>query len=133
MPKYLGIDFGLRRVGLAISEGEYASPWKILEVNSLKSSLEQILIILDKEKFDQVIVGVPESGKIAKTIKGFINKLRVKGIKVAAVEETLSSKLGKQRMIELDIPQKKRRFDDAYSAAEILQGYLDQNSINEKS
>ncbi len=131
--RYLGIDFGLRRIGLAISEGEYASAWKIVKTDSLNSSLKQILNILEKEKFDKVVIGVPESGKVVKAVKGLINKLKVSGINVEAVEETLSSKIGKQRMIELGLPQKKRRFDDAYSAVEILQNYLEKGKLdNEK-
>ncbi len=30
--KYLGVDFGLKRVGLAVSEGELASPLQTIEV-----------------------------------------------------------------------------------------------------
>ncbi len=132
--RYLGIDFGLRRIGLAISEGEYASAWKIVKTDSLNSSLKQILNILEKERFDKVVVGVPEGGKVATVVKGFIKKLQANGINAEATEETLSSKIGKQRMIELGLPQKKRRFDDAYSAVEILQNYLEKDKLdNEKS
>lgn len=123
--KYLGIDFGLKRVGLAISEGELASPWKILEVRNFTSAVEQVLEIIKREKFDKIVVGLPE-GKMGKNVIGFMSALNKAGVNVETCDETLSSQKAREVMIKQGIPQKKRHFEDAYSAAEILQNYLDQ-------
>lgn len=127
--KYLGIDFGLRRIGLAISEGELASPWQIIEVRGFSDAVEKISkIIIQQEDIIKVIIGLPE-GKMAKNTTGFINALIKKGFEVESVPETLSSKKALQIMIQQGIGQKRRRHEDAYSAAEILQNYLDSQSL----
>lgn len=122
--KYLGIDFGLRKIGLAISEGDLASPWQIVQVNNCPDALEKISQIIKQENFDKIIVGMPE-GKIGKHTKGFVNALQKKGFTVEITSEILSSKKALQTMIEQGIGQKKRHFEDAYSATEILQNYLE--------
>lgn len=125
--KYLGVDFGLRRIGLAISEGEIASPWKVLEVKNFSDAVEKISAIIKDENFEKIIVGLPQ-GKIGKTVTGFINKLRKDGIDIEATDETLSSKNALSLMIDLNIPKEKRAVNDAYSASLILQNFLDDSA-----
>lgn len=122
--KYLGIDFGLRKIGLAISDGELASPLGIIHVKDKKDAVKKIKDIIKEENIDQLVVGLPESG-IRSAVLKFITQLKLK-IPVETVEETLSSQQAKGRMINLGIKRKKRREEDAYSAAEILQNYLDE-------
>lgn len=123
--KYLGIDFGLKRVGLAISEGDLASPWRVIEGKSLKGILEKIVKLAREGNFDKLVVGLPE-GKMGQKVLGFINALKKRGFDVKGSDETLSTKQAISEMIELNIPRKKRRIQDAYSAAIILQNYLDE-------
>lgn len=125
--KYLGIDFGMKRIGLAESEGNIASPYKVLEVKSLKDVLEQIAKVVKEGEFDKVIVGLPE-GKVGKMVNGFINSLRKKGLDIESTDETLSTQNATSKMLELNIPKGKRKINDAYSASIILQNYLDEKS-----
>lgn len=122
--KYLGIDFGLRRIGLAISEGNLASPWQVLEVKNFSDAVEKISKIIKDGSFNKVVVGMPE-GKMGQNVLGFIKALKRMGFEVETTDETLSSKNALQSMIEQGIPQKKRCFNDAQAAAIILQNYLD--------
>lgn len=124
MMGYLGIDFGLRRIGFALSEGSLASPYKTISVKGLQYAVGIVLEVAKKENISKIIVGVPE-GKMGQTVKGFIKALKKKGLDVETYDETLSSKKATLRMIELNIPMEKRRVNDAYSAAIILQEYLD--------
>lgn len=124
---YLGIDFGLKTIGLAISTGEIASPWKILNTNGLKNSLSQIDKLVKKDGFDKIIVGLPE-GKMGENALKFVSALRKSGISVETADETLTSKNATKQMIEMNIPQKKRRKQDAVAASIILQSYLDQKN-----
>ncbi len=121
--KYLSVDFGLKRVGLAVSEGELASPLKVIEGTSFIDLLEKIKI--EAIGFDKVVIGMPE-GKIGKLVKKAIKKLRESGIDIIEADETLSTQNATREMIELNIPKKKRRINDAYSASIILQNYLDE-------
>lgn len=121
--KYLGVDFGLRRVGLAVSEGIIASPYKVLESKGFSDLLEKI----KKESvgFDKLVVGMPE-GKMGQTVSGFITALRKAGLDVEEMQETLSSKKALEQMIKLNIPKRRRRVNDDIAAAIILQSHLDQ-------
>lgn len=121
--KYLGVDFGLRKIGLAISEGMIATPFKVIHVNSQQDATRKILEIAKRENINKIIVGVPESG-VRDTILKVVKKLRA-DFEVEEVEEHLSSKNAKSTMINLGIAKKKREEEDAYSAAIILQDYLD--------
>ncbi len=122
--KYLGIDFGIKRIGLAVSEGELAAPWKILRVKNFNDALDKILKIIKGNEFQEIIIGLPE-GKMGSIIRRFVRALDKNGINVKTQDETLSSKKAKEAMIESGVSKKGRRFEDAYSAAEILQNSLD--------
>lgn len=123
--KYLGVDFGLRRIGLAVSDGELASPWQILEVKGFSDAVGKTLKIIKNGEFQKIVVGLPE-GRMGKNVRGFINALNKNGIQADTADETLSSQKARQVMIEQGVGQRKRREEDAYSAAQILQDYLDQ-------
>lgn len=122
--RYLGIDFGLKRVGLATSEGTLAYPFKTLEVKNFKDAVEQVKKLVEVEGFESIVVGLPE-GKMGQTVLGFIKSLKKMELDVVEADETLSSQKAIQQMIELNIPKNKRQTSDAYSAAIILQDYLD--------
>lgn len=122
--KYLGIDFGLKRVGLATSDGELASPLKTIEVKSCKDAVQKVVELVKAQGVSKVIVGLPE-GKMGQTVLGFVNALKKAGLDVEETDETLSTYQAISQMIEENIPKRKRRINDAYSAAIILQEYLE--------
>lgn len=122
--KYLGIDFGLRRIGLATSDGQLATPWKIVEVAGFGDAVEKTVQLTRHENFQKIIVGLPE-GRMGKTVLAFIKALQKSGLEVIEADETLSSQKALQQMIEQNIPQKKRKAADAVAAAIILQQFLD--------
>lgn len=122
--KYLGIDFGIKRIGLAVSEGELASPWQIIEVKDFSDAVEKVSKIITNENFQKIVVGLPE-GKMGKNVVGFVKALKKQGFEVATADETLSSKIALDIMIKQGAGKKKRHHEDAFSAAEILQNYLD--------
>lgn len=127
--RYLGIDYGLKKVGLSISEGQIASPLKVLEVTSLNDAVAKVLQVINKEEIDRVVIGVPESGQAKNIVKKFITKLKSdlagKQVSVIEADETLSSSSAKDLMIDLNLSQESRKKEDAYSASLILQNFLD--------
>lgn len=127
--RYLGIDYGLKKNGLALSEGQIASPFKVLEINGLNDAINKILQVVKSEEIDRVVIGVPESGEAKSAVKKFISKLKesLKETQVSVIEadETLSSVSAKDLMIDLGLSEKSRQKEDAYSAAIILQNFLD--------
>lgn len=127
--RYLGIDYGLKKIGLSVSEGQIASPLKVLEVSSLSDAVSKVLQVISKEEIDRVIVGVAESGESRSIAKKFISKLRVdlgeNPVSIIEADETLSSSTARDLMIDLNISQKQRQKEDAYAAVIILQNFLD--------
>lgn len=123
--RYLGVDFGLKRVGLAISEGTLASPWKVVEVKGLKDAAWRVLEIVHSEGFGKVVVGLP-GGKMGKNVIGFVNLLKNANLDVETADETLTTQRATQELINLGSSRKRRKVSDDYSAAIILQEYLDQ-------
>ena len=112
----------MKRVGLATSEGELASPWKIIEGSGVNDLVEKIR--KEAVGFEKIIVGVPE-GKMGKLIKKVSGQLKTAGLLVIESDETLSSQRATRLMVDLGLSRKKRKNNDAYSAAEILSNYLD--------
>lgn len=122
--KYLGVDFGLRRIGLATSEGMLASPLKTIKVKGFKDALKQVIELVGSEDFDKIVVGLPE-GKIGQNVLGFVKALKKANLAVETFDETLSSQKALSQLIEQNVPKSKRQINDATAAAIILQDYLD--------
>ena len=77
--KYLGIDFGTKRIGLAVSDedGILAFPKKVILNNALK--FENIQDIIQKEKIEALVVGEPLNhlGKLNKVSGPFFLLLKI--------------------------------------------------------
>lgn len=127
--RYLGLDYGLKKVGLAMSEGQIATPLKVLEISSLADAVSKILHVIKQEQIDRVVIGVPESGQAKSIVKKFIAKIKTdlkeNPVSIIEADETLSSSSAKELMIDLGIGEKARQKEDAYSAVIILQNFLD--------
>lgn len=123
--KYLGVDWGLKRVGLAVSDGEIASPLTILAITNLQDGLQKMLSFIAREKVEIVVIGKPE-GESGKRVTGVVKKLKQAGVEVREADENLSTKEAQEILIKMGVKQKSRRFDDAVAATLILQRYLDE-------
>ena len=127
--RILGIDYGKRKMGLAISEGQLASPFKVLEIASLSDAIGKTRQVINQERIDQVVIGLPESGEALRITKKFIFQLKP-FIPVIEAEETLSSHQASSIMLDLKLKKKARGREDAYAASLILQNYLDSAQID---
>ncbi len=124
--KYLGIDYGKTKVGLAYSEGELSSAWKVVEISGLEDAVQKIGKLISEEKAEVVVIGKPESGEARKIVENFVKNLKtVMEVEIIEVEETLTTQNAKQMMINESLSRKGRQKEDAYAAAIILQQYLD--------
>jgi len=124
----LGIDYGQRKIGLAFgdTESKMAQPLRVLRVGSEGEVAGKISRIVSELKVARIVVGVSE-GKMAGNSTEFGAKLkRNLAIPVVFQDETLSSKEAQELSIKAGIGRKRRKkLEDAFSAALILQRYLD--------
>lgn len=123
--KYLGIDWGLKKVGLAISEGEEASPRQTITINGLIDGVAKIKKIIDSEGIQLVVMGLPE-GEMGKNVQRAVKAFQKEGLEIILTDETLSTYEAKKVLLEMQIGRQARREDNAVAAAIILQNYLDE-------
>lgn len=126
MNKVLGIDYGRKKIGLAIADGPLAEPYKILRYQDIKILVKNIRTIVETLNVEKIVVGISE-GRMAEETRKFGKKLEEElGVPVFLQDETLTTQEAQGLAISAGIKRKKRRFfEDAYSAALILQAYLD--------
>lgn len=130
--KYLGIDFGTKRVGLAISDesGGFARPLEVLKND--KSLMENISAIIAKEGVGTIVVGASEGNKVNEAINDFIGLLTFETmLPIEQVTEAFTSfeahpRQGKESRDARKTKAPEKPADlDARAAAIILQRYLD--------
>lgn len=124
--KILSLDWGKRKIGLAISRGKLADPLVVIKYQDEKALIDRLCHLILKHKSEKIIIGVSE-GESAKQAKKFGKRLGVAvNLPVEYVDETLTSKEAVSMAIEAGIPRDRRaKMEDAFAAAIILQRYLD--------
>lgn len=123
--KILGIDWGLKRVGLAFSEGGIAAPLKSVVIRGLEDGVYKILAAIKENNIDLVVVGRP-GGEMGAMVEKMVQKMKMFSVQVIEVDETLSTRDAQVMMRNLGIRQKARRDDNSMAAAIILQRFLDE-------
>ena len=125
---YLGIDYGRSKIGLAIgdSDTKLTTPLKTIWYKETTDLYKKIKKILIEQSIDKVVIGLPD-GKIVQDVKKFGQALsKETGHKVEFQDETLTTKDAQKLSVLAGINRTKRKkMEDAYSAALILQEYLD--------
>lgn len=126
--KILAIDYGTKRIGLALSYGTLAEPLKIIPYTEgiPSTAIEHIHSILRQEAVDLIIVGMSENTMAQKT-KKFIRQLEeVVAVPIYTVDETLSSQEARKKTASKH--RRKHKNDvpiDHIAAALFLQEWLD--------
>lgn len=131
MSRYLGIDYGTKRVGLAISDGIglTATPLEVVPRKELEDALRRISEEYDLEG---VIMGLPtalgghegESAEGARALAEEISALL--GVEVEYVDERFTSRMAESALLEAGLKRRERKETvDKVAAAIILQAFLD--------
>jgi len=132
----LGIDFGSRRLGLAISDEEerIALPLEPVESQGSKKDLATLTALMRARDVKRVVVGLPISmdgrrGAQAEAVERFADRLREgTELPVDLLDERLTS-VEAERALEATGRRgrkKKKAFVDSVAAAVLLRTYLDQ-------
>jgi len=122
--KYLGVDWGEKRIGLATADSEtnLALPLKTV------SNLAEVLEVIVAEEIDEIIIGLPKKmsgeGVDSPAWLNFVDQLRTRCSKpVQFLDERLSSLAADA----LEGQEAEKAGRDEVAATIILQDYLDSN------
>lgn len=124
--KILGIDYGRRKIGLAIGETETGTVeenknFKIKD----KKGIKKIKDLCDEKEIKKIVVGIT-GGKIDEEIRAFGANLRkIIEVPVEFFDETLTTQDAQRLLIESGKKRKDRKEkEDAIAAAIMLESYL---------
>jgi putative Holliday junction resolvase len=123
MEKYLGIDWGEKRIGLAFAEEEtnLSLPYETVD------NLDGVLKVIQEEEITKIIIGRPNkmtdlSHDLNPLYLKFLSRLQeATALPVIEIDERLSSK----EADSMGGPKNMRAGRDEIAAALILQNYLD--------
>jgi putative Holliday junction resolvase len=136
----LAIDFGARRVGLALSDdgGHLATPFNVLHVSSPAQAIDPIVAVIQKEGAQRILIGLPlnmdgTAGPAAQKAIAWGRQLSklTNDVPVIFVDERLSTFAAEQDLIDRkragEKLTRKRKSEqlDALAAAGFLQAFLD--------
>jgi putative Holliday junction resolvase len=133
MARILGIDYGTRRVGIAVTDPLQIICKPLIVVEN-KIIIEWLKKYLATEQVETIVLGMPlrfngDDTHATQPVKEFHTKLEetFKGMKIVLIDERLTSKMARQSLIDSGVPKQKRREKgilDSVSASLILQTYL---------
>ena len=136
MGRFLGIDYGKKRIGLALSDimAIFAQPFDVIESKGIKNDALNILKISKENSVSCIVIGIPirldtSEGEMAELTKEFIEELKklTTEIKIDIIDERLTT-VQAERMLteEANMSREKRKnVRDKIAATFILQTYLD--------
>lgn len=132
--RFLAIDFGLKRIGIAISDPFKIFATSLTTLQNNRDLINNLSDIIKEKNIELIVLGIPsdkENSKtsIVKDVKAFKEKLLNKfNLKIVEWDETYTSVIAEKRINESVIKKKHRReksLIDMNAAAVILQEYLD--------
>ncbi|MCC7533368.1 MAG: Holliday junction resolvase RuvX [Bacteroidia bacterium] len=133
MPRILAIDYGTKRVGLAVTDPLKIIPSALdtIQTHEVLNYLENYIL---KEEVECFVVGLPKrldgsDSQSAISIENFVNLLRKKfpTIPIKRVDERFTSTIATRSLLEMGLKKKdraKKENVDKVSAVLILQTYL---------
>lgn len=133
MTRFIGVDYGSKRVGLAISDslGLTAQP---LEVVPRAKAVERILELVVEYGVETVVLGLPTGlsggeGVSAQEARSLGGQLASPELEVEYIDERFTSRMAEEVLLESGMKRRDRRDTvDKVAAAIILQGYLDRRA-----
>lgn len=134
MGRVLAIDYGTKRVGVAITDKLQIIASGLTTVHSTEI-LSFVEAYCAREEVETIVVGEPKKlnnqvAEVEQHIRGFIRNLKKKlpNIRIDRYDERFSSKIAYQSIVSSGIKKMKRRnkeLIDEVSATIILQSYLE--------
>jgi putative Holliday junction resolvase len=134
----LGLDFGRRRIGLAVSdaEGIFAFPAGAIERTNHAKDLAALADVIRERGVRCIVLGLPlhldgRAGEMADAVRAFAGELeRVTGLPVELMDERWTTREAERALHEAGRPRGRRRRGgrgdvDAAAAAILLRTWLE--------
>ena len=136
MARALGIDFGEKRVGLALSDklNIIASPYKTIQYVSETELINQIKTIVIEKEIGIFVIGLPlnmkgQDSAQTKKVRSFKKLLSKLELPIVYEDERFSSIIAKNSLVLQNVKTGHNKSEiDRTAAAIILQQFLDKNS-----
>lgn len=127
MPKLMGLDYGLKHIGVAISVGSLAEPLTSLDNNSL--IFPKLAQLVATYQIEQLVLGYSE-GEMAKKTLDFGQKLAAfLKLPISYADETLSSREASAGLTWLGGKKSRRQPIHQLAAAIILENFIDEQAV----
>lgn len=139
--RILGIDYGRRRLGLALSDEDeiLASPLPFLERCRIDHDLTSLSALIAEKNVERIVLGLPlnmdgSCGEMTNEVLSFAAALRERTrLPVETFDERLTSVEAERVLVQANLSRKRRKgLRDSLSAVLILQGYLQAASLDEE-
>jgi putative Holliday junction resolvase len=137
MSRVLGIDFGEKRLGLALSDESrtLASPLAVYERKDLQSDLRFLRDLILRYQITEIVLGLPlymdgSLGPKARQVLEFKRALEESlKLPVHTFDERFTTDEAERALLEANMSRRQRKAKrDALAAVLILQGYLQQST-----
>lgn len=134
LKRILGIDFGTKRIGIAVSDPLRIIATGLKVVPNSPRACGEIGRIAQEYDVEKIVVGMPfnlkgEKAAMAKEVEAFMNELRATtGKEVVDWDERFTSHTAHQTLLTMGVKKTRRQSKsqiDMMASALILQGYLD--------
>lgn len=122
--KYLGIDYGKKRLGLAVGDEVHGFAFPLSVIDNTDNLINDLINICNENNIDEVVVGESknfnqEENDIMKEVNPFINKLKEAVNKPVHLHPEFLTSMEAERLQGSNI------MNDASAASLILKSYLD--------
>lgn len=134
MPRILGLDYGQRRLGFAVSDpdGIVATPLCVIERTSDRQALQELARLCGETGAEKIVVGLPvhmdgRRGEEAERVSAFAERAAARlGVPVETWDERLTTRSAERVLIEAGTSRRRRKeVVDKLAAQIMLQNYLD--------
>lgn len=139
MSRCLGIDFGTRRIGLALSDptGTLATPLTFVENTRPKEVVAKLQELVQAHGVKTIVIGLPRNmdgsyGPSAQKVRDFITQIQPHlPAQIIPQDERLTTAQASKDLSQMGLSQKDLRMKiDSSSAALILQQFLDRTHLH---
>jgi putative Holliday junction resolvase len=134
VPRILAVDWGERRIGLAVSDpqGIIATGLATIEARGVEDALTRVAAVAAEVEAEQVVVGLPllmngERGEAAHAAQAFADALAARvQVPVSTYDERLTSTISQRRLREVGVRRSghKRGRVDQGAAVALLESFL---------